>query len=802
MKTREFFRSTIALVGVMSLLMVIPQIHAATRPKIADVTMELSTLCPTPSIPYTLRIHIQALEQIRNLTAELDLPPEVELVSGSKSWSGELQSGKSLEWQPEIRIVANGRFSIRLRISTPENRVSQMTHFLNFIMEENCCRVSKDPFITMDLDAAKTPEERLAVTRFAAHRSDIILNPSPPDFAHAGWTATITGKAEYIDVMGQVHPIRFAKVEISNEDPDAQYASLGTGNTDFDGLYSINAVCQEPGLVPDIQLRVYSACPDDFFTQVCPSKTDPFYTLLSDVKVDCPAGAVTINVQTGQPQLNQTGDDTIARAFSVLDAILQANLEAYCIRLDDGHWDPPRYIETLFPASSCYNSADDCIQIAYHDSEEWDLIYHEYFHYFSRISAKTEFNKGPGGTHDGSSAIPDMGKDKGIKLAWDEGIATFMSITAQLENRSSKELNIPCPSMPCINDRKYEEIEGTAWFIDLETVGQTHPFSDGYGSEFSVLGVLYDLWDGDRDDTGITGVNCKDNLQLSLYTIWNLWNSGEWDDVSKFYAYISGILMAADPNLMPVFTNPFTMNHISPLAHTPSDGAMLSRGQSPTFTWDPNGDTTPGFLNNEFVLGIFKNGVALSNLVYVATDLKQTSWTPTRDEWKNITEGAGNSTRFFWYVAGWNDKPPRTPPGDIGVVSFISNTQGFVLRPNIMAQGMMGCQDKDPALFFSGIPLEINPDSNEYPFHGSGSGTDYDGDPIYFILDGKFILSQSMVRVDIDMYSDPSYSQHIRTDRAEAYAWNEWFYDFACDLIRDTSAACRPIWFAIKFSDH
>ncbi|MBN1355123.1 hypothetical protein JXA40_02520 [bacterium] len=775
---------------------------AALKPKVVDVAMELSTLHPALNGEYAANVRIRAQEDIPDLTVVVELPQQIELVSDSVKWSGSLAAGNSIELKPGIRIVSEGRFSIRVRISTPENRVRETWEHLNFILENGRNQVSGEPFIRMDLDAAATPEERQAVTRFKAAHTEIIVQPAAGRSAPAKWTATITGKAEYVDVMGNSHPIRLAKIQVSNEDPDAQYAVLGSSNTGFDGTFTIQAVCQEEGMIPDVQLRVYSSHPDNLFTMVCPSKTDPFYTLLSDIRVDCPAGNITINVKTGQPQLNQTNDDVIARAFAVLDGMLQAYLESYAIRVADGYMDPVRYIDTVFPASSCYNTGEDCIQIAHLDSQEWDLVYHEFYHFFSREAAKTKFNNGPGGAHDGSSAIPDYGKDTGIRLAWDEGIATFMSITTQLEDRSRKDWGIPCPSMPCLGDRKYEEIEGTAWSIDLETVGQTHPYSEGYGSEFSVLGTLYDLWDGDRDGTDLQGVNCKDYIQLSLHSIWKLWNTGDWDDVSKFYAYVSSILMGADANLVPMFSCPFAMNHIAPMAYDPREGDMLSRSQCPTFTWAPYGDSTPGYFNDEFILGIFKGGLSYTNIVFAKFDLKTTSWTPTKDEWEAITHGATNSTRYYWYVMGWNTQIPRTPPSNVGMTAFISNAHSFVLRPNIYAQGMMGCQDKDPALFFSGIPLEINPDSNEYPFHGSGAGKDYDGDPIYFILDGKFILSQSMVRVDIEMYSDPGYTTHIRTDRAEAYSWNEWFYDFACDLIRDTTAGCRPIWFAVKFADH
>lgn len=768
------------------------------------ISVELSTTLPAESqlpIDCILLVTVTGISAVSNADLSIGLPPEIEWLGTPLVWKGDIREGDRFILKAPMRIIEGGRISITAVVRTPDNLVTCSYSHLNFIIQGDRFETSMDPFILMDLRNARTIEERRDILSFPAVTAVSVIDSAPEPGGTAAWSAVISGKAHYRDFEGNAHPIRFAKVEIYDEDPDAEYSSLGRGSTEADGSYSIAVSCSTPGLIPDVRVCIYSRCAFGLFTGVCPTAADPDYRLLSDVMTDCPQGNVKIDLMTGRPVMNQTNDDTAARAFSVLDAILQAALEGYCLLISDGILLPPDSIETHFPAPSCYNQTDSCIQISRSDALDWDIIYHEYFHYFTRKSAYTDFNDGPGGEHDGSSAIPDMGKDKGMRLAWDEGIASFTAVVTQIEDQAGAILGLSQPAMPGTGDTEFENREGTAWSWDLETVGQTYTDSEGYGSEMSVLGMLYDLWDQGHETSPDAAINCSDRIGLPLQTIWSLWNSGTWDDVAKFYGYISGILMSADPNLLPVFSDLFSMNHIAPLATLPIHNAMLSRSQIPTFTWTPNGDRTPGYLNDHFILGIFKDGLRFNQCIFVEPDLQSTTWTPTKEQWDDISIHATNATRFYWYVMGWNEKEYRTPPAGPGLGVFISNVQSFVFRPSIYAHGMIGCPDKPATLFFNGFPLEINPDSNEYPFHGASSGYDYNGAPIYFILDGRFFLVQQMVRVDIAMYSDPAYTTHIRTDRAEAYAWNEWFYDMSCDLIHDTSAGCKPIWFAIRFSE-
>jgi len=119
---------------------------------------------------------------------------------------------------------------------------------------------------------------------------------------------------------------------------------------------------------------------------------------------------------------------------------------------------------------------------------------------------------------------------------------------------------------------------------------------------------------------------------------------------------------------------------------------------------------------------------------------------------------------------------------------------------DLIADGQIGCEGKEAALYFSGIPLELST-NNDYIFYGNGAGFDYNGEPIFFAVLGNFYLTPLHAVVDIAMFNDQAYTSHIRTDRADAYpVYQDWFYDSACTIIENTSAGCIPIWLGIRFA--
>jgi hypothetical protein len=80
---------------------------------------------------------------------------------------------------------------------------------------------------------------------------------------------------------------------------------------------------------------------------------------------------------------------------------------------------------------------------------------------------------------------------------------------------------------------------------------------------------------------------------------------------------------------------------------------------------------------------------------------------------------------------------------------------------SVVISGEIGCLEREPQLFFNNMPVEIKGD--EHTFLGKSGGTDYGGDPIYFMLEGSYD-DTLLVKARIVMYTDADYSNPFRED--------------------------------------
>lgn len=155
-----------------------------------------------------------------------------------------------------------------------------------------------------------------------------------------------------------------------------------------------------------------------------------------------------------------------------------------------------------------------------------------------------------------------------------------------------------------------------------------------------------------------------------------------------------------------------------------------------------------------------------------------------------------NAFRFSGLQSWWNVLNLEFPE-QVTMVQGVKIENGDSIP--LMASGMIGCSGKDPALFFNDFPLSLQTDQT-LVFTGTGSGYDYDGSLLYFYIHGNFHLDPLHTIVNVAMYRDAAFTQHVRTDRATAYpVYEDWFYDPACVLTHDTTAGCVPVWMAIRF---
>lgn len=82
-----------------------------------------------------------------------------------------------------------------------------------------------------------------------------------------------------------------------------------------------------------------------------------------------------------------------------------------------------------FPGSSS-SYIDKNIELLSADYNDWDVMLHEYGHYLADVDKLDDYD---GGEHSfGVSNIPDNGKDVGVRLAWGEGLANYVAISAPI----------------------------------------------------------------------------------------------------------------------------------------------------------------------------------------------------------------------------------------------------------------------------------------------------------------------------------------------------------------------------------
>ncbi len=771
-----------------------------TSPLTVDMTFESSAMAL--NMPEIMVVSVRTTRDMPDILIRIQLPAEIRLVQGTLEWTRDYTVGETYTHRLTVELKETGRYSVDLDFMSHVQLTypSSGRRHLNIIAGESGVMTGMDPFILLEMSQAETQAEKdtlLGSTGLEdaeiSHSGEVselpefleiavrkALEKSAPAMAPLPGTATVvvSGKVTYKDSAGTSHPVRFAKIEIMDED-GATDGVMGVGMTMLDGTYTVSATGGDDADGPDIKLKVHAAITSDLIASLGSTAANTYF-MESAVSENYTDPALTINLTTGAPVSGSTTDPLTPRIFSILDAMLQAGLEAFC--LNEEVLLPK--ISVLFPVGGTVSNYDGTnLNIIRQDALDWDVLFHEYGHYFGDKGSKTKFDNSPGGSHDGGTTIPDNGKGPGVRLAWSEGWATFFGIAIQ--THSECNLGIPLPAIPNAGDRRYQDTEDSGIDDDLETLGNGGITGDsqGYASENSIMAALYDLMDSNADTSSDS--NAKDVMSATHKVIWDRLNQGAWDDVGKFYGYMA-TLNASSIEVELQLGSVFAMNNIAPELKTPAEGETLNPEHSPEFMWMANGDPGAAYKHNKFILVIMKNNYA--ELVTVKDGLSTNKYTFTDLEWEGIVQDAG--VKLQWFVLAYNDADPRMPPATTGLGYFLSNAHTFDFGL-FSVNGQLGCEGLDAALFFDDLRVGLDGTG----FMGSSSGYDYNGTPIYFSITGTYDPGPNWMTVYVDMYYDPAYSSHIRTDLAEG-PWSEYyFYDASCELVINTDAGCDPIWF-------
>ena len=294
----------------------------------------------------------------------------------------------------------------------------------------------------------------------------------------AAATATVSGTVQWKDSAGGLHALPSATIEIRDEEATGSEL-IATTTTNAAGMYSIEITHDDGPMegTPDIFVRVLAR---SAIADIAPTSGGTTYSFDSTTTMDISDGplAQNVNIDNG----DATVDDNES-VFSVHHSLVSVGQYASTLA-----GSAPSQIDVVFPSTgSFYDPSAGEIHLVQGDRWDWDVIQHEYGHYFMAVHG---FVNNPGGSHSFEDNLAQSrgSKDIGVRLAWGEGWPTYFGIASQLS------MGTAALGIPNVGDVVYQDTEDASISLNLET-------STGVGedNEVSVMASLWDLFDANGD---------------------------------------------------------------------------------------------------------------------------------------------------------------------------------------------------------------------------------------------------------------------------------------------------------------
>lgn len=690
----------------LAVMLLMPNAGQATLPAPASVEMRFVNAGPACGVPEPLTVTVTAMAD-EQAVIEIDIPHGIQLVEGATSHRESLTANTPVSIPLTVVVPPNGSWTLTATVRTVKGPPGQASGYLSVIADRGRLEVAKDALLALRYRRGDLPREgrqvllpeRLTLASLseaymtaeeeqANRREEEFFNALHAAVASSGGdeapgaeresqhspvpqkTVTVSGSMTYRDANGKVHPARMVVVEIL----DAATAKVaGRAVTNFKGAFTAQVkLIDKDGKGPDVQVQVLSEIGYDHdkggvgaFVAFVGPDMDTVYKVKSPVKKDIKGKSVAFPLTTPKPVPGATDDSDTARVFSVLDACLEGALQTSGLNGFD--WllehDP---IPVVFPASETnYDpNSPKHLNIERQYALVWDVILHEFFHYMTYTMRPQIIVGNPGGIHGPywGSVIGVANRDKGdgLNYAWAEGLATFLAVATQ----HKPVVESHRPDLPLSGDQKFDLCENNKYFfVDIETLQGYH--LEGYASEASIAGVLWDFLDKakDKDKSG----PATDNTETQYKSLWGMITKGTYigpsTDVIEFYSNAMDRLGKGMENHLAdkmKHNAVFVLNRVSPVLIGPSNGAILDPEEAPKFSWTPNGDPNSLYQNKARYLYIYKKG--FTEKVYekaITTDL--TSFNMDAEDWAAITFGLDAKTQFEWFIYADNAEAPATP---------------------------------------------------------------------------------------------------------------------------------------------
>jgi len=257
------------------------------------------------------------------------------------------------------------------------------------------------------------------------------------------------------------------------------------------------------------------------------------------------------------------------------------------------------------------------------DYADWDVVMHEYGHY---ISDKFGILNSEGGDHFSGDdlSVTRNSKSVGTKLAWNEGVATYFGLSAQMYFNLIAETN----PIPNVGDSTYDDT------IDASISYDVKSRRIGESNEATIAGLLISLVDGK---------SANDLCDFDYQEIWNIIINNKTKIIDSF---VEELYEDKDSYIKDIA---FNLSHffIAPAPNESSTGKIYSFNNF-TFYWTAQG-AQGSYQQNEFILHFYDKDL---NLIYKTGKINNTQYTPTDSEWNKILSTSGDY--LYWSVEGFS----------------------------------------------------------------------------------------------------------------------------------------------------
>ena len=454
-----------------------------------------------------------------------------------------------------------------------------------------------------------------------------------PAGAAAPAPTVVSGTVSYQDETGATHPSRRTFIELRDADGSADGSVVASGFTTISGTYRLATSTKRPdGSARRLFVRSHAR---GLGYHVYESGSSRVYRIGS-LPVTATGAAQTVNLKPSGVNSTHNG------AYAIADALASGTAFARSVA-----WGKVADIRVTFPATAS-NYRANRMNLAMEDRFDWDVVLHEYGHH---LAQKLQLSPSVGGRHAlFTNLSATHGKATGIRLAWSEGVATWLAITAQ-QHQKAALLNIPNAG-----DTRYDDPEKN-YAADL--AGPSGGTTKGEDDEAAVARTLWQLENNPAialDRLGIIRQLIASKPATLSAALPGLMSAA---GARPFSATTAGDPAAAvKGNAIACAIDDFAY---SPSLITPLGDAVLY-AEPAELTWQAGG-AGPGNPLEIFVVEFWDE--SFTTILYSSPPVADTSWTPSESQWQSLldaTDAAGARPERVHVVVSGSGSGPTTGP--------------------------------------------------------------------------------------------------------------------------------------------